>query len=180
MATVTQARIRNLLTVSETLDNAPAATTQPESRNFDEDTKRLSPTTTPPVSKAAQWEPQLPNMVGSSSSSSSSGVGLPAAATLDIDLTNLPGIQGDFSGSGLRVQFLRLRNPATNQGEVVIGPALATPYDLFGNSQEVTVPAGGKLTLELYDSAPVVSGSEKLMQLSGRENDTFELEILLG
>lgn len=182
MATVTEAVIRNLLNVKESLEDAPAVTIAPESDSFDRGTEVLDADSTPPVTKAAQWQPTIPNAVGSSSSSSSSGdeLYLPAVEELEIDLTNLPGLQGSFSGAGLKVRYLRLGNPASNEGPVTIGPGDSNAYDLFGNLAEMVIPVGGRLTFEPYDGAPEVSGSAKIIKLRGCENDAYEMEILLG
>lgn len=170
MATVSKAQLYTRVTVTETLDSAPAASgSTVTSEHFNRAVQQLSGTTTPPVTKYAGWEPVIPV--------SSSGT-----MVLTVDLTSLPGTQGaaSINGTGLKVQMLRLYNPTTNTQPVIIGPSVANGYDLFGTGNEVEVPVGAELFMSFRDTLPNVSGSAKSLDLTGEDGETYELEILLG
>ena len=177
MATISQVKIRNSLEVTESLDNAPAASSSVKSAGFNDAATTLTPTSTPPATKAAAWQPEI---TGSSSSSSSSSGAPLDTDELAIDLTAVQGIQGEFSASGLKLQVMRLHNPSTNNGSVTIGPGDSNAYNPFGASQEVTVPAGGRLTMEFADGSPEIGASAKNLKLAGTVGDQYELELIFG
>ncbi len=172
MATIKSARIISDWQVQELMDDAPASGASTiTSKAFNPGVRTLSPTSDPPVEKYSGWRPAIP--------ASSSGV-----FALSIDLTDLPGTEQDVDGTGLKVRGLRLQNPSTNDGPVVIGPAAADGYHLFGPDAEITVPAGGEIDMAFADGAPVIgswSGSNnRYLELAGEDGDEYELEILLG
>jgi hypothetical protein len=172
MATIKTARVMSDWTISELMDDAPATGANTiASKAFNPPILTFGPTSDPPMEKYAAWEPAIPT--------SSSGV-----LTLSIDLTELPGTQGNVDGTGLRIRRLRLQNPATNDGPVTIGPAIIDGYHLFGADQEVEVPAGGSIDVAFADGAPVIGSwsgaNNRYLELAGEDGDEYKLEILLG
>ena len=172
VATVTEVRLRNTLTVTEELDDAPAVNGTVASNQFDRAATRLTPTTDPPVTRSVQLRLAL---VATISGDSSAG-----GAEEEIDLYDLEGLQDNFSAVGLKLQVLRLTHDTANTGDVSIEPGAANGYDLFGGDNGVTVPAGGRLTMEFQDGSPDVGATERYLAIAGTDGDTIDLEMIFG
>ena len=172
VATVTEVRIRNTLAVTESLDDAPAFSGTVASSGFDRAATRLTALTTPPVTRSVQMAIELEAAVSGDSSA--------GGAETEIDLYDLEGLQDNFSALGLKLQVLRLTHDEDNTGDVTIEPSAADGYDLFGNDDGVTVPAGGRLTMEFNDGSPDVGATERYLTLIGTDGDTIDLEMIFG
>lgn len=172
VAEVTAVRIRNTLQVTEQLDDAPAVNATVVSGQFDRATTNLTQSTTPPVTRAVQMQVTLSAAISGDSSA--------GGAEEEIDLLDLEGLQDNFSAAGLRLQVLRLTHDTDNVGDVAIGPGPANGYDLFGGDNEVTVPAGGRLTMEFEDGSPEVGATERYLTLTGTDGDVINLEMIFG
>lgn len=160
MATVDVARISHSVKITWLLENQPALSTSKISGSQDPAALRLDSTSTPPVTLGASWEPTL------------------VAGTLDIDLTALPGPQGNFTAAGKKVQLFRLQNSGDNS--VTVAPGAANGYELFGTSKSVVVPAGAILLMVFDDTLADVDGTHKIITLTGTTTDAFDCDILLG
>jgi hypothetical protein len=169
---VTAVRIRNTLQVTEQLDDAPAVNGTVVSAQFDRATTNLTQSTTPPATRAVQMQVTLSAAISGDSSE--------GGAEEEIDLYDLEGLQDNFSAVGLRLQVLRLTHDTDNVGDVSIDPGVSSGYDLFGNDNGVTVPAGGRLTMEFEDGAPEVGPTERYLTLAGTDGDIVNLEMIFG
>lgn len=167
-AVITEVRIRNTLAVTEQLDDAPAAGNTVVS-SFDVAATRLTASTTPPATRAVHQRLELASEVSGDPS-----------ASVEIDLLDLEGLQDNFSAAGLKLQVLRVTHDPDNEGDLSIAPGAANGYDLFGGDNGVTVPAGGRLTMEFNGGAPDVGASARYLDLDGTDGDTIDLEMIFG
>lgn len=162
MATIKTASLNVQISVSETLDSAPATAGSVLNNQFDAGQRSLSPTTTPAVSKYAGWQPAL------------------VAGTLDIDLTSLPGTQGSFSGLTKEVVAFRLKNPASNSGTITIQPGTSNGYDILGSVGKAVIPPGGELYCYKAAGGQTVDATHKVVNLAGTGTEACDLELILG
>ncbi len=99
-----------------------------------------------------------------------------------IDLTSLPlGAQGaavDFTG--LRVQFLKLKAPATNANPITISKAVSNGYDGFGAAFSLTLYPGGEQLIRTNDAGNDVGGANKALTLAGTAAQGIDIEVVAG
>jgi hypothetical protein len=156
-------------TVAETLDAAKvpgaasAAARTLTQANFNRASAQLTGTTTPPVSLAALFSKAL------------------AAGVATIDLTALDGTNDlVIDGSGLRVQLLRVRNPATNANPITISIGAANGYDGFGAAFSLTLAPGAEATLYANDSGSDIGATKKNLDLAGTLAQALDVEVVMG
>ena len=166
---VTSGTLHNNWSITESVEDAPGADGQTvTSKEFNRGPQTLGPTTTPPISgySADEWT-------------------LDGAGAATIDLTDLPGTQGDVDGTGLKVQCFRVHGLATN-GILTISPGALNPYNLFGAANDLVLPAGFIGPLEcrfddlLADVTDVSGVGSSQIDLAGTATNVFKIEILLG
>ncbi len=123
--------------------------------------KALTPTSTPPVTKAYVNE-------------------ITGNCTLDLTALADP-LAGTIDGTGLKVQALRLVNNATGTSAPVLTVAAnsTTGYALNGLGS-LQVPAGGDLMIFFADKLDDVSGTKKLIDFTLAAGETFQIMIGLG
>jgi hypothetical protein len=152
--------------VTETLEsNVPATPTGSRSvvHSAWDSAKTLKSDSTPPATKVAAFEQALTG----------------GAAT--IDLAALAGTNGaTVAGSGLRVQVLRVKAPATNGNPITIAKGASNGYDGLGASFSHTLVPGGEATFFLNDAGGDVGGSNKNLDLAGTGVQVLQVEIVLG
>ena len=103
------------------------------------------------------------------------------AQTSDIDLTDLTDLEGSAQdATGYKLQELRVQCPATNSAAITVGNSGSNDYEPFGSSNEVEVVPGGLLHCRFDDELSDVSGSVKIIRISGTGGDVAEVELLLG
>jgi len=155
-------------TVAEVLDSAKVPAAADGARTvthsgFDTEKKILSGASTPPVSLVACMAKAL------------SG----GAAT--IDLTALTGTNLlSIDGTGLRVQILRLKNPATNANPITIAKGASAGYDGLGAAFSHTVVPGGEATFLTNDAGSDIGAGNKTLDLAGTGSQVLDVEIVLG
>ena len=152
--------------VTETLEsNVPATPTGSRSvvHSAWDSTKTLKSDSTPPATKVAVFEKAL------------SG----GAAT--IDLTALTGTNSaTVVGSGLRVQVLRVKAPATNGNPITIAKGASNGYDGLGASFSHALVPGGEATFFLNDAGGDIGGTNKNLDLAGTGSQVLQVEVVLG
>ncbi len=173
IATVATAQITGALAVTENLQGLPGTGPYEQNLAINPGAKQYGPTTTPPASyrSVATW-----TLVAETS-------GGPGLAT--IDLTDLPGMQDNIDGTGLKVQVFRIWGASTN-GSVAIMPGDTNPYAMFGAGNEMDYPAANvrPFIFEFGGGAPEITdvsgvGASQI-DLSGTDGDEFTIDILLG
>ena len=152
--------------VTETLEsNVPATPTGSRSvvHSAWDSTKTLKSDSSPPATKIAAFEQALTG----------------GAAT--IDLTALTGTNGaTVVGSGLRVQVLRVRAPATNGNPITIAKGISNGYDGLGASFSHALVPGGEALFFLNDAGGDIGGSNKTLDLDGTGSQVLQVEVVLG
>jgi hypothetical protein len=157
------------LTVREILAaNVPAATRPIVTHNKFNAAATLKSTTTPPVSKCAVFQKAL-----------AAGVGT-------IDLTALVGTNNlAIDGTGLKVQAIKVQNPATNTHVLLLKPGTSNGYNLFGAASQIILNPGESIQWVGIDSAsvPDIAAGAKNLALSdnsagGTESHNFV--IIMG
>jgi len=143
--------------------NMPAAGDKTVQHNGYDTVATASGSTTPPVSKCAFFEKAL------------------VAGAASIDLTAMVGSNGAaVDGSGLRVQFIKFRNKATNGSPMTLSKGASNGYNGLGASFSVAVPPGGEVLVRAQDGGTDIGAANKTFDLSGTGTDVAELAIVLG
>jgi len=152
--------------VTETLEsNVPATPTGSRSvvHSAWDSTKTLKNDSSPPATKVAAFEQAL------------------TAGEATIDLTALTGTNGaTVVGSGLRVQVLRVRAPATNGNPITIAKGISNGYDGLGASFSHALVPGGEALFFLNDAGGDIGGSNKTLDLDGTGSQVLQVEVVLG
>jgi len=105
------------------------------------------------------------------------------AGVATIDLTSLPGLQAAIDGTGLKLQFLRIRGEADGSNAVLnIAPGAVNPYSLFGAANDIDYPAActKPFTFEFDEGTEDVDATHKNIDLAGTGTDSFFVEMILG
>lgn len=122
--------------------------------------------TTVPVTKQAAFQKAL-----------STGTGT-------IDLTAIPGdtVDETINGSGLKVQFLKLKNPTTNANKIVVTKGGSNGYGFGAAGDTWTIPLdpGHEVLLSFDDDNPDVAGGAKTIDLTGTGSQALDVQIILG
>jgi len=125
--------------------------------------KTLTAATTPPVTCGALFDQAL------------------TSGTATIDLTALVGANTKtVNGTGLRVQVLRLRNPATNANPISIAKGASNGYDGLGANFKDTLAPGAEFLRYLNDAGSDIGSGNKTLDLAGTGAQVLEVEIIMG
>ena len=143
--------------------NVPAANDKTVQHNGYDTVLSVSGSSMPPVTKCAFFEKAL------------------VAGAASIDLTSLVGTNGAaVSGTGLRVQFLKFRNKATNANPMTLTKGAANGYDGLGTAFSVALPPGGEALVRAVDGGSDIGSANKTLDLAGVGTEVAELAIVLG
>ena len=129
------------------------------------ETVQLNGSSTPPVSKCTIFPVTL------------SG----GAAT--IDLTALPGLTNNetIDASGLKGQFLKLTNPATNANKIIAAQGGSNPWRLDGATNwSVALAPGQSVLFNLDNLTDAVGSGNKTIDLTGTGSQVLDVAICLG
>jgi hypothetical protein len=125
--------------------------------------KTLNAASTPPATKQAYFVKAL------------------ATGAATIDLTALVGSNGAAVDlTGLKVQCLKLKNPATNANTIKAKFGTANPYNLAGADWAITLSPGQEFTFYGDDDTPDVAAGAKNIDLSGTLVQELEVGIVAG
>ena len=153
-------------TATEALEtNIPATPTGSRSvvHSAWDTTKTLNSGSTPPATKVAAFQKAL------------------AAGVATIDLSALTGTNGStVVGTGLRVQVLRVRNPAANGNPISIAKGAANGYDGFGATFFLELVPGAEALIFGNDAGGDIGGANKNLDLAGTLIQALDVEIVLG
>ncbi len=107
-----------------------------------------------------------------------------STGTATIDLTALPGDSADetVNGTGLKLQFLKLRNPSANANVITATKGASNGYGLGAAGGTWTIPLdpGQEVLITGDESNPDVAGGAKTIDLSGTGSQALDVEIVLG
>ena len=103
-----------------------------------------------------------------------------SSGTAIIDFTSLTSTKGTtVNGTGLKVQFLKVKNKAGN-GTLKIDVGAINGLDLFGAGFEITLSAGQEVLLFGNDATPDVGASDLAIDLTGTGSEQSEWMVVLG
>lgn len=106
------------------------------------------------------------------------------AGAVTVDLTALVDSVGvAFSGLGLKVQALIIKNPAGN-ASINLAPGASNGYDIFGAGNDITIPGHASydnyLSFYFPEGTPDVAAGDKTLDFTGTGTQSFYLGIVLG
>ncbi len=123
----------------------------------------LNGSTTPPVSVTASFVKAL-----------STGTGT-------VDLTALPGTNGaTISGTGLKVQALKVQAPPGNANPITLTFGASSPYNLHGATFVITLSPGQEYEFYGNGATPTIGSGAKNIDLSGTGSQTLNFQIVMG
>lgn len=107
------------------------------------------------------------------------------AASETIALNSWTDWEGEAKDStGKKVQIVHAFAPATNSGDVTLGPAAVDGYQLFGPLHSIDIPPGSEVYMRvpegLADVGTLSGVTETDLLVSGLGGDVLELELLIG
>jgi hypothetical protein len=98
-----------------------------------------------------------------------------------IDLTALTGTNGvSVDGTGLRVQFAKFLNPATNGNPITVKKGVTNGYDGFGAAFLIILTPGAEAMIRLNDAGSDIGSSNKTIDLVGTLVQPLSYEIVVG
>lgn len=171
MASTFSCTLMAQFTAQETLgtSDAPAASSDKRLTHdgFNVSALTFSSSTTPDVERVAYFAKSL------------SG----GAATIDLTAVAHNGQTVDMTGKKLRAMLVKF--DSANTGSLNIAPGASNGYDLFGASNDMTIPAQtgtmpGLLLITFGDNAPAVAAADKNIDLTGTGTETFYFGMWFG
>lgn len=163
MSVTSLAYVSNMTVVETLTTNVPAASTPSVTHNGFNTTQNLNSGTTPPVTQVAAF------------------IQLLSAGAATIDLTALTGTNGSsVSGSGLKIQAIKVIALGTNANPVTLKFGASNPYNLMGSAWQVALSAGEEFLFFGNNAAPTIGGSAKTIDLSGTGTQGVDVIIVMG
>lgn len=164
--TITQADYDFKLQVVEVPDLDLAAAADPTVTHTLSNTGRLTPATTPAVSKV--WADQIQLSAG----------------TLTIDLTNLDnGNLPNIDMTGLKVQIWKIFAASANTAHIVAVPAASNGYDFLGPAASGSIsigPGGAAMMLFNEDLEDVDATNHDITFTSSDVDAILDIQVLAG
>ncbi len=103
------------------------------------------------------------------------------AGARTIDLTACDGgNQNTVDLTGKKMLALLFVNPAGNAAMTISPGGVSNPYEPFGASNDVVVPAGGFLLAHFDDELAAVGSGAKNLSISGTGTQSYKLIALFG
>jgi hypothetical protein len=96
------------------------------------------------------------------------------AGAATIDLTAIPGVQGNVTFSGIKVVYAIFQNPGSNTITVSEGASNGYPIGIH------VIHPGGYRVCYFKDGLGDVSGSDKTIDLAGTGTDTLNAIFVAG
>jgi len=155
------------VTVVETLDAAQAPAAPVGSRVITHNgynvTETLNANSIPPATK--QVSKEIPLSTG--------------AAT--IDLTTITGTNSIVvDGTGLRPQFIKLRNKSTNANNMTFTQGASNGLDTLGSDFKIILPPGGEILIRTVDAGSDISSTNKTIDIAGTGSQIAEVIFVMG
>lgn len=161
-----QVSAQSLIQVLETLEgNAPFASSKTVTHSALNKTLTLSGSTTPAVTKYASKQLALTD----------------GAATLDLTALTGWGTNGaNVDATNLKLQLLRVYNPAANTGVMNLAEGASNGYEALGDAWSVDITPGAWAMVYLADDAPDVDGTHKTIDITGSGTEVLDIELVFG
>lgn len=99
-----------------------------------------------------------------------------------VDLTNLPGCTADevVNGTGLKVQLIKLQNPATNANAITVAQGGSNAYGLLGSTFSITLQPGQSVAINGDGATPTVGSGAKNLALTGTGAQALNIHVVFG
>lgn len=98
-----------------------------------------------------------------------------------IDLTALTGTNNRVvDGTGLKVQFAKFINPATNANQMTLTFGASNPYLLMGAAWKIILQPGQEFAFRGYDATPDVGSGAKNIDIAGTGSQALQVAIVVG
>lgn len=154
---------RSQVTAAETLSSSdfPAVPSAPLVHSGFDTTLSLSATTTPPVTTPAYFDQAL------------------TAGAATIDLTALTHNGQAVNLTGLKVQTIKIKNPAGNAA-MTFTEGASNGYALMGAGWQTTLLAGQEVTFYGNDATPDVAAGDRTIDITGTGTESCEIAITAG
>jgi hypothetical protein len=163
MSTLSKIQLNLQLSAIEALAQVSTAGTEVKTEALNDGAQTLTSSTTPPVTKFA-----------------SEAITLGAGATT-VDFTALTDVEGNaVDATGLKLQILRLKTPATNTAVVNVAPGASNAYLIFGSGNDIDVGIKGHLLYYIPEALADVSATVKTIDVSGTSGEKIDLEFVFG
>lgn len=156
------------LTVNETLDadDVPAVTTPVLRHDAFNSSFSLNSASTPPITKMSAFELAL------------------SGGNATVDLTALTDSLGaaTVDGTGLKVQCLKIQNPAANTGAITIVEGASNGHEVLGAAFKIILQPGEEIQFQGIDhaSAVEISATHCTWDVTGTGTETSNWLIVLG
>lgn len=165
--TVKSVEYADKLTIKEQLSatNMPgvAATRREVLHNQYDTTKSYTATSSPAVTKVAQFSQAL------------------SGGSATIDLTSLTDSEGNaLDLTGLKCQAARFRNPSTNTGAITITEGAVNGFALGGASFSWILQPGQAITIDGANVTDAVGASDLAIDLAGTGSEALEVSLAFG
>lgn len=133
---------------------------------LDENGTTYTASTTPPVTKMAAYEVTL--------SSGSATINLAALTGLTSEET--------VNGTGLKAQFIKLKNKSTNANAITVTKGASNGYglDAGGSSFTVVLSPGQSATFSLNDAAPDIASGARTWDVTGTGSQVLQIHVVMG
>lgn len=156
---------QSILQVGETLEgNAPFASSKTVTHSALNQSVTMAADTTPPVTKYASKQLAL----------------IATAATIDLAALTGWGTNGaDVNATGLKLQELRVFNPATN-AKMTLEAGASNGYEAFGPAFVLDVFPGAWYHFHFDDETPDVGPTAKTIDVTGTGTEVLSVEMLFG
>ena len=158
--------LQAVLTVVETLSGSRPFAVDAKARVTHDQLnieKTLGAGTTPPATKVAAFQKAL------------------SAGAATIDLAALVGTNGAaLDGTGLRVQAILLKNPATNANAITVAIGASNGYDGLGADFSITLQPDAHALIFANNSGGYIGPTKKTLDLSGTLAQVLDVIIVMG
>lgn len=147
--------------------NSPAASNARKTVTHDQwgESHSLNGASSPPVSAIAIKQAAL------------------VSGVLTIDLTALTGWGTNgatVNGNGLKVQYLKLRNPATNANPIKVAVGASNGYAMHGSDWAITLQPGQWANFYGNNASPTIGSGAKNLDLTGTAAQALDVMIVMG
>lgn len=104
-----------------------------------------------------------------------------SAGTGSINLAALPGLTTEETvvGTGLKVQFVKLRNLASNANSITVAEGASNGYAMLG-AFTITLAPGQSVLIDLNEAAPDVATGDRILDVTGTGSQILECLFVMG
>ncbi len=165
MSSTVAATLTSALTIVETFTGGQVSTDNTITINGLNETLTLNATSTPPISKEANFTTTL------------------STGTATIDLTALPGLTADETVTflNLKVAAVKFTNPSTNANNITVAKGGSSGYSFCGTTTfSIPIAPGQSVLIQCDGDAGTVGSGAKNIDLTGTGSQTLQSAWVAG